>query len=171
LRDFVSDHRNCADEFAKQIEDARLDDAKRTVHTLRGVGGNIGAYDLQKVATELEMSLTNGGVPSAAMIKRLAEVCDSLFASINGILPDMEQDATAVTYAKPITEETEKELQALMSALPSGSAQSINLYEKLKPALVDKLESGQLDKLDELIANYDFEEADELLRDALGWDD
>jgi hypothetical protein len=41
----------------------------------------------------------------------------------------------------------------------------------LKPALVDKLESGQLDKLDELIANYDFEEADELLRDALGWDD
>ncbi len=87
LGDFDSNHSNCAAELKEMLESDKFEDARRSVHTVKGVAGNIGAYDLQKVAAELEASLSNDELPSEELLGNFTQACETLFASIREIKP------------------------------------------------------------------------------------
>lgn len=88
LGKFVTNHGNCVQQLHEMLECAELDDARRSAHTIKGVAGNIGAYDLQKKATELEATLAHGKPPSEELLQDYTLACETLFNTINSITTD-----------------------------------------------------------------------------------
>jgi two-component system sensor histidine kinase/response regulator len=168
LRDFVSHHGNSVNKIQELIASSRFKEACRTAHTLKGVGGNIGAYELQQVAAEIEACLNKGMSPSEEMIKQFSMACDSLFNTLHSILPTPENNDVGSGEPNQFNKDIEEDLKSLISALKKGNAHSVKLYNNLRPVLVNKLEAEQINKLDKLINQYDFEEADEFFCEVLG---
>jgi polar amino acid transport system substrate-binding protein len=163
LRNFVSGHSNCASQLKEMIESSRIEDARIAAHTLKGVGGNIAAIELQQAASDLEAILKSGELPSEDEFNRFDHVCDSLLSYLNQIIPSsvkQESDDQSLTKALPI--DTIK-LNHLIEMLSIGAATSIGLFEELKPALTQKMGNQQITQLDELIESYEFEQAEEIL--------
>jgi HPt (histidine-containing phosphotransfer) domain-containing protein len=51
------------------------------------VAGNIGAYELQQIATELEASLSSDEPPSEELLQSFSLACETLFSTIRNIKP------------------------------------------------------------------------------------
>ena len=85
LAKFVTNHGECVQQLNEMLERSELDDARRSAHTIKGVAGNIGAYELQKRATELEATLAKGKTPSEELLQDYTQACEILFNTIRGI--------------------------------------------------------------------------------------
>jgi CheY-like chemotaxis protein len=83
LLDFHRDYAASIAQVSAALEGDRLMDAKRQVHTLKGVAGNIGAMDLHRAAQELDSALRLGDMEKAALL--LQDVERELSAVINGL--------------------------------------------------------------------------------------
>jgi HPt (histidine-containing phosphotransfer) domain-containing protein len=145
------------------IEASRIVDARRAAHTLKGVGGNIGAIELQQAASDLEAVLASSKLPSEEVFNRFDYVCESLLSYLNQIIPssvNREPDVQSLSEALPVDK---IKLKNLAETLSSGAATSIGLFEELKPALAQKIGSQQIALLNDLIESYEFEQAEELL--------
>ena len=87
LGKFITNHGNCVNQLHDMLDSAKYEDARRTAHTIKGVAGNIGAYDLQKKASELEAALGSGKPPSEELLQEYTQACETLFNSIRTIKP------------------------------------------------------------------------------------
>jgi HPt (histidine-containing phosphotransfer) domain-containing protein len=85
LAKFVTNHGECVQQLNEMLERSELDDARRSAHTIKGVAGNIGAYELQQRATELEATLAKGKTPSEELLQGYTQACDVLFNTIRNI--------------------------------------------------------------------------------------
>ncbi|MGD9610147.1 MAG: response regulator [Desulfovibrionaceae bacterium] len=63
VAEFVREYGDCADQLRRHLDGGNLDGARRLVHTVKGVAGNIAATDLAASARELEESLLAGAKP------------------------------------------------------------------------------------------------------------
>jgi CheY-like chemotaxis protein len=163
LRDFISGHGNCVRDLKEMIEASRIEDARRAAHTLKGVGGNISAIELEQAASDLEASLVSGKLPTEKEFSRFDHVCESLLSYLNQIIPpqvNKERKNQSPSEVLPIDK---TKLNHLFETLSSGAATSIGLFEELKPALAQKISSQQIALLGDLIEGYEFEQAEELL--------
>ncbi len=163
LGDFLSKHQASVNEIEEMIKASNYKDARRAAHTLKGVAGNIGAYDLQNVAADLEACLANDKSPQAELFNKFASTCNSLLATIQDVI-------SASAWPEPISEspaiedfDFEDNLEILLSELKSGNAESTALYMKLKPVLNKRLNPNQFAEVNSMIMDFDFEEAAELL--------
>src|SRR5262249_57450247 len=68
LLDFHRDYATSIDRVRAALEENRLTDAERQVHTLKGVAGNIGAMDLHQAAQELDSALRLGDLEKAGLL-------------------------------------------------------------------------------------------------------
>jgi CheY-like chemotaxis protein/HPt (histidine-containing phosphotransfer) domain-containing protein len=85
LAKFVTNHGECIQQLNEMLERSELDDARRSAHTIKGVAGNIGAYELQQRATELEATLAKGKTPSEELLQGYTQACELLFNTIRNI--------------------------------------------------------------------------------------
>jgi HPt (histidine-containing phosphotransfer) domain-containing protein len=69
------------------LEQEKFEDARRTAHTIKGVSGNIGAYELQNISADLEKYLAAGESPSEEVMEGFTQACSTLFNSIRNIKP------------------------------------------------------------------------------------
>jgi signal transduction histidine kinase/ABC-type amino acid transport substrate-binding protein/DNA-binding response OmpR family regulator len=167
LRNFLSGHSNCASSLKEMIEDSRIEDARIAAHTLKGVGGNIAAIELQRVASDLEAILKSGKLPSEDEFNNFKHACETLLSYLNQIIPssvNQESDDQSMTEDLPVDK---VKLNNLIEMLSIGAATSIGLFEELKPALIQKMGNQQITLLDELIESYEFEQAEEILSKVL----
>jgi two-component system sensor histidine kinase/response regulator len=165
LGDFLKNHGNSISELEEMMKESRLDDARRTAHTLKGVAGNIGAHGLGKIASDLEVCFSNGELPPEELFGDFSRACESLFAAIQNIIPASKKPEPETGSLNIDSVDVKEELHAFLSELQNGEATSVNLYKKLKPFLNQKLESEQADELDKLISGYELEEAAALLKE------
>ena len=66
LNDFYLNHGQDDERIRQAIEEQRLGEAKRLIHTINGISGTIGAKSLEKSAQALEKSLANNAYDSLA---------------------------------------------------------------------------------------------------------
>ena len=83
LLDFHRDYAVSIDRVRAAIAESRLVDAKRLVHTLKGVSGNIGAMGLHRVTEELDSALRLGNLETARTL--LPDVGRELSLVIGGL--------------------------------------------------------------------------------------
>jgi two-component system sensor histidine kinase/response regulator len=60
LRSFASSHASDGQQLRLALQQGRCEDARHIAHALKGVAGNLGAYEIHRVAGELEADLHDG---------------------------------------------------------------------------------------------------------------
>ena len=150
---FSENERNSISDILGAIESSRIEDAKKFVHSLKGVSGNIGATALYQLLIEVEKSLISGAIEEAvALIREAAKTHESLIQSIELWKASVE----------------EADLAAGKTLMPAGSVLDREAAEKFFKDLLGYLELYDtesikvFDKLNELIAPFAGEAGPEL---------
>ena len=168
LRDFVANHGDCNTQLQGMLEKSRFEDARRLVHTLKSVGNNIGARRFGRSAMLLEQQLTSAGPPPEGMLSEFSDACDELFAALEEMIPPVIETHTATDERESrVAEEAGDALQGLLKSLAEGKADSVAMFAGLGDPLRSLLSEQQYEQLAELIGDYEFEQATELLYEAM----
>ena len=166
LRDFTTHHGNALDELEFMMAAGSRDEARRLVHTLRGVAGNIGAKTVQETAAQLETILANATQESPL------ELPSEFTGAFNGLLTALAKLELGPQAEKPATEQTGKTgelprekllLERLEQLLEDGDPLAKEIIPQLQAALPSPQFAETLQQLESQLDNYDFDLAQETL--------
>ena len=126
----------------------------RLAHTLKGVGGAIGATQLQRAAAELEAALADG--PAGLPVPQLTAVQGELDRVLE-LLRDLvrERSPEQATVAE-LPENIPARLQALMAMLEENDSESEDLLEDILQQIEGTILHSSLQTLSKPISHYDF---------------
>ncbi len=168
LREFVANHSGDVDACEAALRQGAFADAQRTLHTLQGVSGNIGARSLQETTQRLQRALAEGrsaDPPEASM-----EELRSDFAELIGGLRCYLEDSAEVTPAVATDEgrgrdphENGRLIARLDELLAAGDPEAKALLQQLNSSLTNEETKATVTQLSEQIRDYDFDLARETL--------
>ena len=166
LMEFYQRHHNELNLIRQALAEGDRGEARRSVHTLQGVAGNIGARVLQQQAHELESAIiggaTVGELPEAFCIA-FNELFESLAVFVQNDL-DQAQQLPAQTLLSAA--EIRQLLKRLSILVEQGSPDAEDVLAEVAASLnqVNSLQSKLLASLQEQIKSYDFDEASQTLK-------
>jgi two-component system sensor histidine kinase/response regulator len=163
LRSYVAHQEYASDEIRDALGARDYDTAERLAHTAKGLAGNIGATELQKLAAVLE-KLIKDKFDEKAIESKLAIFADALLTVIEHIkvalLPEEHIPSSDVLDI----EKARETLIKLVTLLINDESDAHDVLEEnvdlLRYALGDEL----FVKVDQAIRSYDFEKAYKLLK-------
>jgi len=135
--------------------------AARIVHTVKGVGGNLGATELCTAALALEeaMKVENADILQTSLAEfelKLSQVLESIRA-----MEETKVEAAGEPEESPLDQERISTLTRVLAALIiANNMTALEVWEQLKPLLY----GVERDKLDAAINNLDFRNAASLLK-------
>ena len=136
--------------------------AERLAHTLKGVSGNIGAYDLYPIANELQTAIKNGADLTELNPKfneadiALEQVLDSI-VDINSAFNSVTEPQTLGEM--PDIQELTPVLKELAVLLNDDDVDALRCLESARELIVAPDLQSQLKELDRLVGDYEFEDA------------
>ncbi|MEO5360971.1 MAG: response regulator [Nitrospirota bacterium] len=144
-------------------------DIYRIVHTMSGVAGTIGAFELHRASQGLEYALKDGHTDKtelepllAAFQLKLDEVMEDL-SRLGSAKPAEAARLTAPSRDIKINEALSAQLQRLAATLEKGDADATIELDALKAMLRDLPEIEDLAEIKRQIDNYDYDKASETL--------
>ena len=164
LFEFYNDYRTAAQEITEALSNGQTEYVQRRTHTIKGVAGTIGAEDLMKNASALEDTfISHSKEDRRSLIVGFTGSLDEVLESIGAMLPPTDEyheeepgpgDGRNVDLKKvgPLMVE-------LMGLLQEGDAGSEECFEALRDNINVSEYSEYVDKLQEQIGSYDFEDA------------
>lgn len=167
VTEYCTAHSTFEDEFRELVDKRDFESARRSAHSLKGVGGNISAPQLYTTAKELEQACLSKEPETIynhlpAVVDALATVTASAEKMENAFKKGSRESDQAVA-GKGVTLEPE----ALANIL-SSLGESLTDFDPVRSGeYVDMLLAGNfdqpvqadLDKLAEQVKNYDFDGA------------
>jgi len=158
LRKFADNQANAIEEIINARLQGDNETAVRAAHTLKGVGGSIGAGNLQRLGGELEHGLKES--PEADFEALLADTgaeLERLIQAIGDALGAAEVSQNAPT--KPLPVDYNPRLQLLSDQLAEYDGEAGDTLDKLVDDVGDPEIRAQLDKLRNLVGQYDYDGA------------
>jgi CheY-like chemotaxis protein len=165
LRDFHRDYATSIDGVRAALQQDRLIDAERQVHTLKGVAGNLGAMELHRTAQELESALRLGELAKVESL--LPDVERELSRVIQGLKPLAEQAAAARAEAEASGAESagavdrsalETSLRALADLVRKNEPEAESALENVRSALRGT-RSKEVERIAQALDLFDFRAA------------
>jgi len=164
LIDFADDYSDTSATLWKAVVSGDIEYIRYTAHTIKGVAGNIGAGELAKAARELEAA-SAGGLPDDDVLNDFETALNLTAASASTLKAAPKKALANVFDSAPKPDADRNELAPLLSELDNylehghiKAAQFINILGALLPG-PDFIEP--LERLEEHIDKYDFDEARE----------
>ncbi len=134
------------EEVQDHLSQERYDDAKHTVHTVKGVAGNIGATDLYQASIALEADLIAGNDYKAT----LADFSEKFRTAI---------DVLSKTVAAPTAQNNlSKEVDQLKNLLRRSDPEACIFFETVKASFVQAAPTIA-GPLEQAIEAFDYDEA------------
>ena len=178
LGKFISHQQDAIAQINQAVENQQLEQAQRLVHTIKGVAGNIGANDLEQSAARLEPLieqplLSQPKEPNYQnALQELEQKLSTLITNIEASLNSQTEQSTTSTEANNNQQdirlndclELSEQLLALLDEYDMQAQESL---EQLCQTITNNDDRQQLAPLQQLISNYEFEQAAEHLRDCL----
>jgi polar amino acid transport system substrate-binding protein len=169
LTEFVSNHGQDLAKLETNLQRSDIDSARRTLHTLEGVSGNIGAHTLQQAAKELHRHLSKDNASQTSSLPdTFSQAFVQLFNEIRSFLADLATplDATASdATVKPAETDIaiDKLIKSLDDMLAAGNPDAKGLFQTLHQTLNQQDHAEITDCLAKQIRDYDFDLARETL--------
>ncbi|MBF0193283.1 MAG: PAS domain S-box protein [Magnetococcales bacterium] len=166
LCEFYKDYNDVLSQLRLSIN-KDLQSAQRTAHTLKGVAGSIGAVSLQSSALNLELAIKENNTEQFESLLKHLE--NSLNPVLDGLksLGDKSSEKEINTEKEEIEALSPDDIKLLTplfnelnGLIISGHSQSQNKLNNIRELLKNNGVS-QLNKIDELIEDYEYEEAAE----------
>jgi signal transduction histidine kinase/DNA-binding response OmpR family regulator/HPt (histidine-containing phosphotransfer) domain-containing protein/HAMP domain-containing protein len=177
LRMFESDHAQAASVVRQALASGDRELALRTLHSMKGVAGNIGATAVSEAARDLETLVADRG-DAAAIETALAAFEDRLgrqVASLRAALasgpasaPAGKAPAAATQFDPARLAALRPTLETLREQVAQSDAGAGDTLETLLDPLRAAVPGDQLQALERSIDRYDFDRAQELLDAWLG---
>ena len=95
LRQFVDEESDAAERIRATLAAGDRATAERMAHTVKGVGGNLGANDVEAAAADVERAVREGTPPVEPLTERLAGALSALRGQ-TGVKPGSDQGQTGV---------------------------------------------------------------------------
>jgi polar amino acid transport system substrate-binding protein len=167
LNEFVANHSQDREKLELNLQRAEIDHARRTLHTLEGVTGNIGAHALQEASKNLHYALKSDQIsPQGGLPDAFCQAFDELFNGLRsylGALPPPHPSPLAATAATPTDSEINKLITTLDNMLAEGNPDAKGLFQTLDKMLEQQDISELTSRLAQQIRDYDFDLAKETL--------
>ncbi len=166
LKKFCAHHANTADEIKLAIDNSDFELAERIAHTIKGVAGNIGADAIFKCSVELDVLLKQAqdgtGMDEQALTTLLTELTTHTTALITAIKTSEVYADEASTADQPKLDPAKfaKLINRLAELLEDDDSEAQSCLDEL----IAGTEHAELKKLSEMVSDYEFEEALELLQ-------
>ncbi len=162
LSQFIISHSDDAEKIRRSMAEQDFQEAKRLVHTIQGVAGNIGAPKLKKAAQDLKKALDASN--SGDINLRLREFETVLLASCT----HAAQFASSVSEADEGIDmfggSLEEYMAQLLDLLYTGDAQAKDFYFSGRHLLSPVLDDPTIMQLQNKMCVYQFEEATDNLQ-------
>ena len=85
--EFARDYADCANTLARLVAGGDSESARRLVHTIKGVAGNLAAASLAGAARAIEVVLSTGKYPDATALETFAAALAAAVASASALTP------------------------------------------------------------------------------------
>lgn len=156
---FIQNHVDDSKKLCDFILEEDWEGAKKLVHTMKGIAGNIGAKGLQDVCERigdaiLKSRLTEIGAWGSNFEVAFKEVIDYACQLASTLLNEENTVDKRMKFA-----DSKGILAKLFNLLQIGDYEAKNLFESCKGYLIGELEREDYSKLNEKISSYNFEEA------------
>ncbi|MES9911142.1 MAG: response regulator [Candidatus Sedimenticola sp. 4PFRAG1] len=156
-------------QFTTELESALnardMESARRIAHTLKGVAGNIGAHDLYRSATELEVLIKHNDKEA---ISPQIDVVDGQLSDLLAGLSQLDVPDSGKGGGSGVSgEELDVLLDELSELLEENDTGASRCLEKIQAHLKDKQIGEYFSQIDQSIAEYDFDSALEQLNRAV----
>lgn len=158
-------------DFVEQFAQAQIADdnhaAMRTAHTLKGLAGNIGAIQLQNIARDLEQACeqNQSSQEISLLLKKLKNQLDPLIEGL-GLLETAKVESTAKASLNSLTPNIAL-IKRLQQLLQDNDGDAADLMIELMEVQFGEPYQNILSKIDEAVAEYDFDKALEALNPLL----
>ncbi len=161
IRGFCEDFRTAADEVEQALDQGDTDTARRVVHTVKGVAGNLSAFTAMEAALDLETAVRDGETERwpgclARFRAAMEEVAGCASAPSNG--GDSGGPASPETASPP----TLGELEGLIR---KNSPRAQDYFNALRHQLDARGFVAETDTLAETLARFDFKGARKVVAD------
>jgi two-component system sensor histidine kinase/response regulator len=165
LRKFMAGQAGAVQDTRALLAAGQRGDAGRSMHTLKGTAGTIGAAPLARLAEAVEQAIADGAPPDAlaALLGPVDDACQALLAALQAALP-AEEAAAAPLVA--IDEAEARELLARLDALlADDDSDAVELFRDSAP-LLQALLGPAYGEVKRALDSYVFVDALALLRQA-----
>jgi polar amino acid transport system substrate-binding protein len=162
LDKFADNQADAVDQIRKESKAGDHEGAIRAAHTLKGVGGSIGATALQEVAQQLETTLKDG---EDGPLETLCAQAELELARVVGLIGNL-QAGPAASSGQPgaLPTDFDEQLKSLLALLEDyDSAAEDKLFDILEQVRGSEAEDT-LKALQKPIGQYDLEAAAEALK-------
>jgi len=161
LKDFYLDHHDDIQKLHLAFNQNQLETAKRIIHTIKGVSGNIGARKLQQQSSQLELTINSGNNYSADL-----KLFDQLFTDLMHELNQFtaQHESIQTPHNKLSIEYLNKQLQHLYDLISEGDSDAIEVFFSIQDDLFT-LSKEKGTALQQAIEDYEFEQALIILKD------
>ncbi len=165
LKEFALNHHNAVSLIEQKLAEGDLDDARRELHTLKGVAGNIGARILQQEAGNMEKELEGNEPVKPVLSQSFRDAFNVLFDGI-AALRDVEDGVDAsheVADDRLLEDDVDELLRRLQHMLTEGDTDAKTILELLERRLSDKAQLELIRQISGQLDNYEFDLALEQL--------
>lgn len=170
LTNFSSGQAQTAHQIKQAIELEELDKSLMLVHTLKGLAGSIGAKQVQADAVQLELSLhlykqdKENWHEVHLYAERLHQSLNQVLLELQRFLPLHQTSTPPSARLEDVKQETIAErLAELKELLSSYSGECTQFYEEHRHLFMHALSATTLGRIDQHIAQYEFDEVIVLL--------
>ncbi|MDD2717403.1 MAG: response regulator [Candidatus Wallbacteria bacterium] len=161
LLNFMEKYRDLPESMELAMEKHVLEEVSRKSHTLKGLAGNIGAERLQNLAAEIEAGAKSGELTQSELSEFLTEfrrIMSGLGAAFHGETRQKSHGAVATGPAVN-PELIRKKITLLNLLIEEGNFEAISNLRELRSLIANPLLQQTLQKMEDLLGNYDFENA------------
>lgn len=161
LRRFAHQQENAVEAVRHSLSTGDVAAAERASHSLKGAAGTLGAMALADAAAEVETAIRDGhGIDPAltALSNSLAEAVQAIRAALPEKDVSDAQPAASVDPGAVVVP-----LKRLKQLLESDDGEAADFIVEARPDLSAVLTGKEIEKLSELVGDYDFEAAKKCL--------
>lgn len=162
LGEFAANHGNALHTLEEQLSSGDLESARREVHTLQGVAGNIGALGLHQAAKRVEKELLAGRVDIDGVVgKQFREAFTLLFNGLSQLDGTDETAKISSVANSDMTLNTDIDtlLYSLRAMLEDGDPNAERQLETVEGLLQNTNHRETLESMAIHVKRYDFDEA------------
>jgi CheY-like chemotaxis protein/HPt (histidine-containing phosphotransfer) domain-containing protein len=163
LKDFMKKNANVVGDIRNSLDVKDFSTAERIAHTLKGVSGNIGAYNVFTEADRLVTAIREEDHESiSAFLRTTEEEVTALLGELQHTLDpdDIPMERSSEHTEGPVEKEDIEELFGQCKTLLSAQdIEAEDVFEALKDKLPHSKYGDAIDAVSEAMQEYDFERA------------
>ncbi len=162
LRRFFDGNQDIATELTQALKSDDLATAGRLVHTVKGVAGNIGAYQLQGTASVLEQSIKLHESRDQLMeyVERFLESMDNLISTLKPIVRERPSEADVHTFHDQIDlNEIKPALAKLKGYLEESDGDALDYLSEVRPKIYGAFPRDDFEEFERAAQAFEFDNA------------